>query len=269
MAFSPVKQAAMALSFEILQPERASDTRFCELMRSKEPDLFIVVAFGQILKKALLDIPRWGALNIHASLLPKYRGAAPIQGVILNNESKTGLTAMIMDEGMDTGPVLLQEELAINRNDTAGMLHDQLAQLSGDFLIKTLTLMSKGRLRKSSQDDTKATYAPKIERNMSQVNWTQSAESISALIRALDPWPGAYTTFSGHDIKLFRSQVVSPHDSKTVPGRISVSKMGSLLVETGKGIVEVRELQISGKKRLLVEDFLRGFPLEKGAVFGA
>ncbi|MBW2116712.1 MAG: methionyl-tRNA formyltransferase [Deltaproteobacteria bacterium] len=266
---SPVKRVAREYGIEILQPEKASDGQFCDTIRSLEPDLLIVVAFGRILKNKLLTIPRWGALNIHASLLPKYRGAAPIHWAILNNETKTGLTAMRMDEGLDTGPVLLQEEVAIIEHETAGSLHDRLAGLTGAFIIKTLKGLTENRLKEMHQDPNEATYATKIDRGMSLIKWDQPANAISGLIRALDPWPGAFTTLEGKEIKLFLSRVTGKEARDEVPGRVAGQSEGALLVETGKGLIEITELQIPGKKRLPAGDFLRGFALERGTVLGS
>jgi methionyl-tRNA formyltransferase len=265
---SPVKQAAMDYGLEIFQPERVSSPDFCEEIRSRTPDIFIVVAFGQILKKEFLDIPNWGPLNIHASLLPKYRGAAPIHCAILNNEKKTGLTAMRMDEGLDTGPILLQEEVSILADETVGQLHDRLAGLSINFLLKTLTGLAEGRLEALPQDDSKATYAAKIDKGMSRVKWDQSAQTISSFIRALDPWPGAFTTLGGKNIKLFSSRVIDEQHTEGMPGRVAGFSDGALEVETGKGIVQIRELQAPGKRRLPAKEFFRGFSLEKKTVLG-
>ncbi len=268
LILSPIKRVAQEYGIRILQPEKASDRQFCDTIRSLKPELLIVAAFGQILKNNLLMIPRWGALNIHASLLPKYRGAAPIHWAILNNEKKTGLTAMRMDEGLDTGPILLQEEVAIIENETAGSLHDRLAGLSGDFIIRTLKGLAENRLKEMNQDPNEATYASKIDRGMSLIKWDRSANEISGLIRALDPWPGAFTTLQGEKIKLFSSRVTAKEAHYKVPGKVAGQSTNSLLVETGKGVLEIGELQISGKKRLPAADFLRGFALEQGTVLG-
>ena len=267
IAQSPIKQAAAGYGFEILQPGSASATEFCDLIRGKSPDLLVVVAFGQILKKAILDIPSWGALNIHASLLPKYRGAAPIHWVILNNEAKTGLSAMRMDEGLDSGPILLQQKVSISPDETAGQLHDRLSALAGDFLIRTLEDLVENRLEEKPQDQAAATYAPKIDRGVSLIKWDNPAETVSALIRAFDPWPGAFTRIHGKDIKCFSSRVVD-RGRVGIPGRVSGFERGGLEVETVRGAVQIRALQIPGKKRLPVKDFLMGFPLEKGALLG-
>lgn len=264
---SPVKTFARACEIEVLQPKYASSPEFCEKIRNKGPDILIVVAFGQILKKALLEIPRIGALNIHASLLPKYRGAAPIQWAILNRESKTGLTAMWMDEGLDSGPILLQEEVSILPDETAGQLHDRLSALAGDFLLRTLDGLAEDQLKETPQDPAAATFAPKIDRGMASIKWDQPAEAVSALIRALDPWPGAFSTFRGKEIKLFSSRVADK-GGIGLPGRVLGREKGLLEVATSEGVVEIGELQIPGKKRLPAREFLKGFSLEKGTFLG-
>jgi len=265
---SPVKQMALETGINILQPQKAWDRQFLDHIYSLAPDLLVVVAFGQILKKELLEGARWGGLNIHASLLPKYRGPAPIHWAILKNETRTGLTAMRMDVGLDTGPILLQEEVPIHEEETAGQLHDRLARLSGGFLVKTLRDLAKGSLEEIPQDEDKATYAPKIDRTMSLIKWDKPASDISSLIRALDPWPGACTTFNGKKIKFFLSKVKKEQVRNTLPGRISGYGEGTLEVETANGLIQVGELQVSGKRRLKAREFLMGFPLEKGAILG-
>ncbi|MFH1629839.1 MAG: methionyl-tRNA formyltransferase [Pseudomonadota bacterium] len=266
--FPPVKQAAKRFNLEVFQPEKASDREFCEVIRELGPDLLVVVAFGQVLRRELLEIPRWGGLNIHASLLPKYRGAAPIQWAIINDEAKTGLSAMRMDHGLDTGPVLLQEEVRIGPEETAGELHDRLASLSGDFLLRTMEGLTTNRLTPIPQNNAQATYAPKIDRSISLIKWDRSAQTLSALIRALDPWPGATTVVGGKEIKLFSSKVADRKRLDLTPGRIAGHSEDGLLVETGEGTVLIRELQASGKRRLNASDFLRGFPLSDGTFLG-
>lgn len=265
---SPVKALALRHQMEVLQPQKASDDFFCDQIREMGPDLIIVVAFGQILKKKLLILPEWGVINIHASLLPKYRGAAPIQWAILNNESETGLTVMRMDEGLDTGPILLQRGVPILQDETAGQLHDRLSVLAGEVLIKALTDMTNSQVREVSQDDSLASYASKIEKSDCLVNWKQPAIRISCLIRALDPRPGAYTLLEGKQIKLFSSTVVDGRGLDGVPGRVVRHTKDAIHVDTGQGIIGIREIQYPGKRRLPMPDFLRGFPLPEGTVFG-
>jgi len=268
MTAPSVKKLAIEHGIEVLQPERASEDRFCNLIRKKEPDMIIVLAFGQILKKNLLTIPKWGVINIHASLLPKYRGAAPIQWAILNNESKTGLTVMLMDEGLDTGPILSQMELPILKDETVGHLHDRLALLAGDMIIKTLMDMAGSQIKKIPQNDSLVTYAPKIQRDDCLIDWKQQAIKISALIRALDPRPGAYTLLRGKEVKLFSSRVVDEDRLDVVPGRVVRHGGEGLLVETAQGRIEIKEMQYSGKKKLSAIDFLRGVSLPEGSILG-
>ncbi len=265
---SSVKKVAEDFGLDVLQPEKASASEFCEKIRQKAPDLVVVVAFGQILSSAFLDIPAWGALNIHASLLPKYRGAAPIHWAILNNDNKTGLTAMRMDEGLDSGPILLQEEIPILADETAGQLHDRLAQRAGNFLIKTLKGITEGRLKELPQDEAEATYTSKIDRQMALIRWGQPAQTISALIRALDPYPGAVTTLKEKEIKLFSPRVIDQNRVNGIPGKVIGCSVDGLEVETVKGVVQIRELQVPGKKRLAAKDFLRGFYINKDTILG-
>jgi methionyl-tRNA formyltransferase len=264
----PVKALALEHRIEVLQPEKASEESFCDRIRAKEPDLIIVVAFGQILKRKLLDIPRWGVINVHASLLPNLRGAAPIQWTILNDESKTGLTVMQMDEGMDTGPILFQEEIPVAEDETAGHLHDRLAVMAGDLMARSLECMSGNIVTATLQDHSKATYAPKIAKELSLVDWKEEAAKVSARIRGMDPKPGAYTLWEGHEIKVFGSMVIDRNREGISPGQVLGLKEEELVVGTGRGTVGVRELQYPGKNRLLAKEFLRGFSIPGGTVLG-
>jgi methionyl-tRNA formyltransferase len=265
----PVKTLALEHGIEVFQPEEASDDLFCTEIRAKKPDLIVVVAFGQILKKKLLDIPRWGVINVHASLLPNLRGAAPIQWTILNDEPKTGLTVMQMDEGMDTGPILFQEEIQVVKDETAGHLHDRLAVMAGDLMAKSLERMSGNIVPATPQDHTKATYAPKIAKDLSLVDWQEEAAKVSARIRGMDPKPGAYTLCQGHEIKVFGSTVMDRNREGLFPGQVLGLREQSLVIGTGRGTVGVRELQYPGKNRLPAKEFLRGFSLPEGAVLGS
>lgn len=265
---TPVKQLALDYGLDVLQPQRASEKEFCETIRKKSPDVLIVVAFGQILKNELLEIPKFGAINIHASLLPKYRGAAPVHWAVMNDEHITGLTSMKINEALDAGPILLQEEVAVFPGESAGSLYNRLAVLSGGFLIKTLVAMSENKIRERLQDHTAATYASKIDRSMALIRWDQPAHKIAALIRALDPWPGAFTAFRGKEIKFF-SPVISGKDQADLqPGRVCAIRNEGIEIETGEGALLVKELQLSGKKRLPAKDLLLGFALHEGDVFG-
>lgn len=264
----PVKKLALENNLEVLQPDKASDSSFCELIERREPDLIVVVAFGQILKKRLLDIPSWGVVNVHASLLPKYRGAAPIQMAILNDDDKTGLTVMRMEEGLDTGPILMQEECSIFKDETAGQLHDRLAIKAGEIIIEWLNQMADNSIKERPQDHSAASYAPKIEKGMSLIDWKQPASTVSALIRALDPKPGAYTTWQDKRIKLFASRMADEKSRDVTPGKVVGQGEEGLIVETGQGAIKVLEMQYSGKKRLPAKDCLRGFSFPEGTILG-
>ena len=267
MAPPPVKEVALNYDVPVLQPLRASDEEFCLEIRALDPDLLFVVAFGQILKKSLLDIPSWGVLNIHASLLPRYRGAAPIHWAVLNGEVRTGLTAMKMDEGLDTGPVLYQEETKILENETAGELHDRLAEMSGEFADKVLGLLKENRVEEKPQDDSRASYAPKIDRNMSKIDWSLPGEVISAFIRGLDPWPGAFSSIAGREVKLFTPRFRKEEQRMPLPGKVRGFSDNLMEVEVKDGVLGIRELQVGGKKRLPAGEFQRGFRIKEGAVF--
>ncbi len=263
----PVKVLAQNHSIEVLQPERASDTDFLQIIESKTPDLIIVVAFGQILKKELLEIPPFGVINVHASLLPKYRGAAPIHWAIINGEKQTGLTIMRMDEGLDTGPIIYQKIIPIKEDETTGELHDRLAILGGEFLIESLERMKTEKIKEIPQDEDMASYAPKIDKSISTIRWEKSCSEICSLIRGLDPWPGASTTLKGETIKIFRPKIINNQKANTTPGRIIKSK-SSLMIETGDGILEILEIQLPGKRRMGIKEFLQGHRIDEGTILG-
>jgi methionyl-tRNA formyltransferase len=264
----PVKQLALQHGIEVLQPEKASDEIFCGRIRKKNPDLIVVVAFGQILKKRLLDIPKWGVINVHGSLLPNLRGAAPIQWTILNDEAKTGLTVMRMDEGMDTGPILFQKEVPVLKDETAGHLYDRLALMAGDLMAESLERMAGKIVKATPQDHARATYAPKISKDLCLVDWKEEANKVSARIRGMDPKPGAYTPWEGKEIKLFASTVIDRDRNDGLPGRVLGLREECLVVGTGRGTVGVRELQYPGKNRLPAKEFLRGLAIPEGTVLG-
>ena len=268
MVPSPVKRLAIEHDLPVLQPEKVADPHFCDQLREMKPDILLVIAFGQILRRNVLDIPGWGAINIHASLLPKYRGAAPIQWAILQDEEKTGLTIMRMDEGLDTGPILFQEEVPILKDETAGQLHDRLAQAAGDLIINSLQKMHQGALEEKPQDQSASTYAPKIEKNMIHIDWSEPAQKISALIRALDPVPGARTTLDGKEVKVFSSNVLDGGGEKGDSGLVLNHRQEALVVKTGRGAVGIGEIQAPGKKRMPVADFVRGFSFPEKTVLG-
>ena len=261
VSFSPVKDTALEYNLEVLQPEDVNDSEFIETMRNLNPDLFIVAAFGQILHKTVLEIPRFGAVNIHASLLPKYRGAAPIQRAILDNEPVTGITLMKMARGLDKGPILLKEEVPIKEYETTGQLFDRLADFSGDVAVKFLKESAGKELKAEPQDDSLASYASKITKEMAEIDWSENAVKISSLIRAMDPFPGATTILENKKIKLFSPEIADFESVSDKPGKIIIKDKNRFMVETGKGVIELNEIQLPGKKRIQTADFLRGYKI--------
>jgi len=265
----PVKILALDSGIDVLQPEKVLGEAFLRKIKEKEPDLIIVVAYGHILKREFLSIPKYGVVNIHASLLPKFRGAAPIQYAILNHETETGLTIMRMDEGLDTGPILLQERVPIGPGETAGQLADRLAEKSGPLIIRFLEEAARGLIREKIQASSGVIYAPKIEKGQTLVPWHETATHISAMIRAYDPFPGARTTLKGEMLKLFHPLIRGEIRTTLEAGKIIKGEGEGLFVETGKGVLEIKEVQYSGKRRMSAIEFLRGFPIKPGMKLGA
>ncbi len=269
LAFSPVKEIALEHGLKVLQPENVNKQDFIDELNAMSPDLFIVAAFGQILNKAVLEIPRYCAINIHASLLPKYRGAAPIQWAILDNEPVTGITLMKMAEGLDKGPILLMEEMPIKDHETAGQLFDRLANISGDVVVRFLKESAGKEPVETLQDDAKASYASKITKEMAEIDWSGDASKIASHIRAMDPLPGAATNLGEKRIKLFSPLVTDNEAIHETPGTVITDNSGKFIVETGKGKIEIGEIQLPGKKRILISDFLRGNKIDKDTVLGS
>ncbi|NLD37513.1 MAG: methionyl-tRNA formyltransferase [Desulfatiglans sp.] len=259
----PVNESAISYGLNVMQPSNVNDHGFIEGLRLIKPDLFIVAAFGQLLRQELLAIPKFGAINIHASLLPLYRGAAPIQWAILDNRSKTGITLMKMTKGLDKGPVLYMHELAIKEYETAGQLFDRLAAISGDVIVRFLRETAGKEITGTSQDDALSSYASKITKEMARIDWTRDAVKIAALIRAMDPFPGATTVMNGKNIKLFTPVVIDKTTRSTNPGKIITDDPNRFMVETGEGIIEIGEIQPPNKKRMTVKAFVQGNRIEK------
>lgn len=264
----PVKETALAHNLKILQPEDIKEQSFVDELQGMNPDLFIVAAFGQILNNSLLSIPKYCAINIHASLLPRYRGAAPIQWAILNNDKVTGITLMKMSKGLDKGPVLLKEETPIKENETTGQLFERLSEISGDVIVRFLKDLAGKELNAVPQDDACASYASKITKKMAEIDWEKDASIVASQIRAMDPSPGATTIMNGKKIKLF-SPVISDYEcTSKKPGIVIQGDNNRFLVETGKGLIEIGEIQLPGKKRISTRDFLRGHTIEKNTLLG-
>jgi len=239
---------------EVLQPAKIKDPQTIEEIRGFAPDIIVVVAYGQILPRAVLEIPRLACLNLHASLLPRWRGAAPIQATIAAGDCETGVTAMYMDEGLDTGDILVQRSVEILPNDTGGSLHDRLAQIAPEALLESLRLVAAGNAPRIAQDNARATYAPKLKREHGQIDWSESAEAIERKIRAYNPWPGAFMKVDRQSLKIFSASVV---DLNGLPGEVLRSDQ-DLVVGTGKGALSLVEVQLEGKRRMSAAEFLRG-----------
>lgn len=257
---SPVKETAMNLGFSVIQPSSVRTAEFSNCIEKHTPDFIVVVAFGHIIPKNILAIPKIATINIHASLLPKYRGPAPIQWAIINQEKKTGVTTMLMDEGLDTGDILLSSELEIAPDDTSGTLHDRLADLGADLLIQTLNAFETGDINPISQDHTQATYAPMLKKNDGRMNWKLPAESLEALIRGMTPWPGAFTFHDKKRLKIFKAKTIVM-DTEASPGTVLKGFPDELWISTGKGVLSIMEIQGESGKHLLIKDFLRGYKL--------
>lgn len=263
----PVKQTALALAYPVFQPESVRTEAFHQQMIDLSPDLFVVVAFGQLLPESLLDIPARGAINVHASLLPRYRGSAPIQWAIIDGEKETGVTTMMMDKGMDTGDMLLMGKTHIDPDENAAELHDRLAVLGAETLIRTLEKVKEGTMQPVPQNHEKATYAPMLKKKDGEIDWSLPARRIQSLIRGMTPWPGAFTFSNGMRLKIFRSSVLD-RDISVPPGTILECFPGELRVATGQGALAVQEIQGASGKRLPIDDFLCGCKLPDGTCLG-
>ncbi len=264
MQKTPVKAFAEENGLSVYQPEKVKDPAFLELAASLAPDVMVVVAFGQILPKAILELPKYGCINVHASLLPKLRGAGPIQWSIINGDEKSGVTTMQMDVGLDTGDMLLKTEVAIEADETGGSLHDKLSEAGASLLIETLDAIESGSVSATPQVETEASYAPMLDKTLGNIDWKKTAEEIERLIRGLNPWPSAYTRIGGKLLKIWSAEVVELDEQKDVPGTVLTAEEGILMIQCGENALLVRELQLEGKKRMDVDDFLRGHTVEKG-----
>jgi methionyl-tRNA formyltransferase len=254
----PIKKALIGRArppgAPIFQPVRIKDPQTIGEIRRLAPDVIVVVAYGQILPRDVLVVPRLACLNLHASLLPRWRGAAPIQAVIAAGDSETGVTVMYMDEGLDTGDILLPRSLEILPNDTGGSLHDRLAQIAPETLLESLRLLSTGKAPRIPQENARATYAPKLKREHGQIDWSESAEAIERKIRAYNPWPGAFMKVDRQNLKIFSASVI---DLNGQPGEILRSDK-DLIVASGKGALSLAEVQLEGKRQMSAGEFLRG-----------
>lgn len=265
---TPVKVCALEHGITVFQPERIKRPEAVEELKKQNADLFVVAAFGQILSQEILDMPRLGCLNVHASLLPKYRGASPIQHVILDGEEKTGITIMQMNAGLDTGDILYQKEIAIREDDTYESLEQALMKLGGETIVEALTLLEQGKLTATPQDDEKSNYAPLIKKEMGRIDFNRDAFALDRQIRGMNPWPSAYTTWRGKQLKLWQA---GPKETEKLgaPGEVIEVSKDHFTVATGRGVLDIWEVQLEGKKRMSSRDFLLGVQLKPGDILGA
>ena len=263
---TPVKEKALSYGIPVYQPARVKkDEEFLKTLREINPDAIVVAAFGQILPKEILELPKYGCVNIHASLLPKYRGAAPIQWAVIDGEKESGITTMMMDVGLDTGDMLDRTVIPLAEDETGGSLFEKLSRAGGPLILKTLEALENGTAVRTKQPEEGATYAGMLDKSLGNIDWTQSAAKIERLIRGLNPWPSAYTGYKGKTMKLWAADVLKG-TFEGVPGEIIKVEKERFLVRTGDGALAVKELQLEGKKRMDAASVLRGFSLEEGEI---
>ncbi len=272
LTLGPVKTLALKQNIPVIQPEKMKAPAFLETLQSWNPDVIVVAAFGRILPQVILDLPPKGCLNVHGSLLPKYRGAAPIQWAVINGESETGVTIMVMDAGMDTGAILEQAVLPISPEDTAGDVAGRMAEMGGRLLVPTLENWMAGKIEPQVQDESQATLAPILKKEDGLLDWSQSALTLANRIRGLSPWPGSYTFVKGERWGIWKAQVEESHETSTVslddsssaPGRIIGVSQNGIQVQTGQGVLQLIEIQPANKKRMTAAQYLAGHHIDVG-----
>ena len=267
MQQTPVKACALKHNIEVFQPVKIKTPEAVEVLKGYGADLFVVAAFGQILSKEILDMPKFGCVNIHASLLPKYRGAAPIQWAILDGEKETGVTIMQMNEGLDTGDMLTKVIVPIEDADTGESLFDKLAEAGAKLLIETIPQIEAGTLHPEAQDDSLSTYAKMIKKEMGLIDWKKEAVVLERLVRGMNSWPSAYTHFNGKTLKVWEAGV-ELREAKAEPGTVVEVTKNSIKVQTGQDLLVLKQIQLEGKKRMDVASFLLGYKVEVGTVLG-
>lgn len=264
----PVKILAEEYQLPVFQPTGIRTEEFFKTLQSLQPDCIVVVAYGKILPPEILNLPPRGCINVHASLLPYYRGSAPIHWAVMKGESETGVTTMFMDQGMDTGEMILKKELPIGPDDTVGLVHDRLAALGAELLVETLHLLEKGMAPRISQDHGIATYAPLLKKEHEIIDWQQPASTIHNHVRGMNPWPGTYTIWEDKILKIWQTRIVESCPAQAPPGTVLAAGSSGILVQTGKGQILITELQLQGSKRMDVDQFLRGKQIAPGVVLG-
>lgn len=267
MQFPPVKELALEYQVLTYQPVKVRAPEFVEVLKEIRPDVIIVVAFGQILSKEILDIPTYGCINVHASLLPKYRGSAPIQQAIIDGEKETGVTIMRMDTGVDTGDMIKKSVIPIERKETGESLFGKLSKLGGPLILEVLEELETGRAVFEKQDESMASHVKMLDKRMGKINWKESAEKIERLVRGLNSWPSAYTALDGRILKIWDADVLKQEYPGECGSVVEVRK-DCFYVKTGEGTLAIKEVQLEGKKRMLVDAFLRGYVVEVGKQLG-
>lgn len=267
MQYTPVKEVAVAHNIPVYQPKRIREPECIEELRKYNADIMVVIAFGQILPKEILEMTPYGCVNVHASLLPSYRGAAPIQWAVINGEKVSGVTTIQMNEGLDTGDMLLKVEIPLDEKETGGSLHDKLAEAGARLCVETLDALKAGTVTPEKQGDSPTAYAKMLDKHMGKIDWKMSAKEIERLIRGLNPWPSAYTRWNENDkgMKIWEAEVAEGQTDKAAGTVVEVAKDG-FFVQTGDGLLKITALQIPGKKRMDAAAFLRGYQMETGTV---
>lgn len=267
MQYTPVKEKALEYGIPVFQPAKVREPACVEELAGYRADVIVVIAFGQILPRSILELTPYGCINVHASLLPKYRGAAPIQWALIDGETVTGVTTMQMDEGLDTGDMLLETEVPIGADETGGSLHDKLAAAGAKLCVETLKALEEGTVTPRKQGESPTKYARMLDKELGRIDWSRDAASIERLIRGLNPWPSAYTLWEGKTMKIWAAEVLDGDSALPCGAVADVTKTG-FSVQTGSGLLRILELQIPGKKRMSADAFLRGYRMEPGIRLG-
>lgn len=270
MQYTPVKECALRHGIPVYQPRKVREPECIEELKKYEADVCVVIAFGQILPKEILEMTPYGCINVHASLLPKYRGAAPIQWAVIEGEKVSGVTTMQMDEGLDTGDMLEKVEIVLEEKETGGSLHDKLAEAGAKLCVQTLSSLAAGTLKPEKQGDSPTAYARMLDKKLGEIDWKKPAVEIERLIRGLNPWPSAYTGWNEKTMKIWEADVIPQAEGikKEAPGTIVEVTKKAFSVQTGDGLLRIGVLQIPGKKRMEADAFLRGYPMKAGERLG-
>ncbi len=270
LCYTPVKEKALECHLEVAQPEKVREESFVERLKAIAPDVIVVVAFGQILPESILNIPKYGCINVHASLLPAYRGAAPIQWAVIDGLAETGVTTMYMEKGLDTGDIICQSRIPLAADETGGSLFDKLAKEGASLLVRTLKMLEDGTATRTKQDDSRSSYAKMLSKDMGCLDFSKDAVILERLIRGLNPWPSAYTAIQGKTLKIYTAEVVAEEECTTgaAPGTVIAVDKKSFTVRCGNGALRIYNLQLEGKKRMDTSAFLLGYKVENGMQLG-